>query len=96
MARLVAYVSLEVHTQRNDLGTRLLLLHILLDLWKPMVAESESNPHSSAAHLHPLPFVSLPQVILLAQVDEVDHGLGGQKLVLVQHINLQRHRTTVG
>lgn len=36
-----------------------------------------------------VPFVLLPRVVFLTQVDEVSHGLRGQKLEAVNYINLQ-------
>lgn len=36
------------------------------------------------------PLVLFPDVILLREINQVDHGLGGQKQVFVQHINLRR------
>ncbi len=35
------------------------------------------------------PLVLLPDEVLLGQVDQVDHGLGRDEQVLVQHLNLR-------
>lgn len=75
---------------------------ILANLWKTERTSQDDKTHDYVIcgtyidiKSSLLPFVFLSDVILLREVHQINHGLGCQKQVFVQNLDLWRKQTVV-
>lgn len=95
----VQQFRLDSSTHGNHHSTRVMSVYPLLDFRQPetnrqrveffwmLTKNVTADAHTQKANL---PLVLFSDVIFLWEINKVDHGLGCQKQVFVQHINLWR------